>query len=186
MYEGSPANHVPCLGETLREALARNYRCLYLNSQPMLDAMRIYLGRAGVDLMCETRRGGLTLTSDRGHLMNGRFDLQSMMRGLKHALEEALFDGFDGLFATGDMSWEFGPEADFSQLMAYEWKLEEFFETHPQLSGVCQYHADTLPPDVMMQGLHTHPGIFVNEDLSLPNPNYIRPQLDQVLRPQRN
>jgi hypothetical protein len=176
MYEGSPASHVPCLGKTLREMLALNYRCLYLNSEPMLDAMHIYLAGAGVDLDGETRRGSLILSSDRGHLMNGRFDLQSMMHGLGGALAKALADGFDGLFATGDMSWAFGPQADFSQLMAYESKLEEFFDTHPQLSGVCQYHANSLPTDVMMQGLRTHPRIFVNEELSLPNPNYAAPQ----------
>ena len=184
MYEGSPANHVPCIGETLREMLDHNYRCLYLNSEPMLDAMRVYLAGAGVDLDGETRRASLILSSDRGHLMNGQFDLQSMMQGLCDALAEALADGFSGLFATGDMTWEFGPEADFSQLMEYEWKLEDFFETHPQLSGICQYHANSLPAEVMMQGLQAHPGIYVNEELSLTNPNYISPQIDAFLQPQ--
>ena len=33
----------------------------------------------------------------------------------------ALDDGYSGLWATGDMSWEFGPAKDFSMLLEYEW-----------------------------------------------------------------
>ena len=185
MYEGSPAHSLPCLGKAMREMLDRNYRCLYLNSEPLVDRMRAYLVRKGVDMNREMRRASLILTSDRGHLMHGRFDLPSMMQGLSDTLDQALADGFDGLFATGDMSWEFGPAADFSQLMEYEWKLEEFFEKHPQLSGICQYHANSLPADVMQQGLLAHPGIFVNEELSLSNPYFVPPQIDLALRSQR-
>lgn len=164
---------MPCLGEKLKEMLERNHRCLYLNCDPMLDEMREYLAEAGVDVAGETARGSLVLSSDRNHLMNGQFSLESMMEGLAGSLAQALADGYEGMFATGDMSWEFGPEADFSELMEYEWKLEEFFEAHPQLSGVCQYHLNSLPWDVMQQGLESHPGIFVTEELSVKNPHYV-------------
>lgn len=185
MYEGSPANQVPCLGKTLREMLCRNYRCLYLNGEPMLDEMRIYLARTGVDLEGQTRQGSLILSSDRAHLMSGRFDLNSMMEGLDSALGQSLADGYAGLFASGDMSWEFGPSADFSQLMEYEWKLEEFFESHSQLIGICQYHANSLPADVMQLGVLTHPAIYVNEELSLANPHYTPSRIDMALESRR-
>jgi len=178
LYDGSPALNVPCLGKAIREMLSRNYRCVYLNSEPMADAMQAYLAGAGVNVEREMERSSLILSSERGHLVNGRFfDLNGMLAGLTAALEQALEDGFAGLFATGDMSWEFGPEADFSELMEYEWKLEEFFESHPQLSGICQYHANSLPAEVMQQGLTAHPAIFVNEELSLPNPHFDHPRL---------
>jgi hypothetical protein len=174
LYEGSPDLNIPCLGKALREMLTRNYRCLYLNCEPMTDAMQAFLAGTGVDVVREMERGSLVLSSDREHLLHGRFDLKSMLRGLEDTLERSLADGYAGLFATGDMSWEFGPEADFSELMEYEWKLEEFFEAHPQLSGICQYHANSLPPEVMKQGLTAHPAIFVNEELSIPNPHFKR------------
>lgn len=42
------------------------------------------------------------------------------------------------------------------------------------LGGICQYHADTLPREVLRQGLLAHPLIFVNETLSRINPHYFR------------
>jgi hypothetical protein len=44
------------------------------------------------------------------------------------ALDQALNDGYQGLWATGDMRWEFGPEKDFLKLLDYEWELEEFLQ----------------------------------------------------------
>lgn len=184
LYEGPCSASVPCLGEKLQEMLRRNYRCLYLNCEPMLDEMREYLIGAGLDLDAAVREGRLILTADRDHIMNGRFCLESMMQGLSDALAQALADGFEGLFATGDMSWEFGPEADFSELMEYEWRLENFFEEHPQLSGICQYHLNSLPYAAMQQGLATHPALFVHEELSVVNPHYVEPRTGLQLESQ--
>lgn len=178
VYEGSPSDSVPSIGNAIREMLNRNYRCLYLNSGPMLSEMRAHLVRTGVDMDREAQRASLILSSDREHLIDGSFDLPTMLKGLTGALEQALADGFAGLFATGDMSWEFGPEADFSQLMEYEWQLEKFFEAHPQLSGICQYHLESLPLETVQQGLQAHPGLFINDQLSVVNPHYIPPQID--------
>ena len=72
------------------------------------------------------------------------------------------------------MGWEFGPEADFSKLIEYEWQLEEFFRRQPALSGICQYHCDTLPDRAVRHGVLMHPSIFVNETLSRLNPHYMR------------
>ncbi|MFP5234878.1 MAG: MEDS domain-containing protein [Acidobacteriota bacterium] len=177
IYDGSPSLNVPCLGNAIRHMLSRDYRCMYLNAEPMLAEMRAYLAESGLDVDRAIRTGGLILSSDRNHLMNGRFDLKSMLAGLETALQQALSDDYAGLFATGDMSWEFGPNADFTELMDYEWQLEEFFDTHPQLSGICQYNAGRIPHDVAQQALTAHPAIFINEELSLPNPHFAHPRL---------
>jgi hypothetical protein len=96
------------------------------------------------------------------------------MHTLEDALDRALNEGYDGLWATGDMTWELGPERDFSRLLEYEWRLEEFFRKHPALGGICQYLTDTLPCEVLRQGLLVHPSIFVNETLSRINRDYLR------------
>ena len=88
-------------------------------------------------------------------------------------MHQALEDGYQGLWATGDMRREFEPERDFSKLLEYEWRLEEFFEHHQALSGICQYHTDTLPPEILRHGLLTHPSLFISETLSRLNPHYV-------------
>jgi hypothetical protein len=66
------------------------------------------------------------------------------------------------------------PEKDFSKLLDYEWELEEFLQERPALSGICQYHTDTLPHEVLRQGLLSHQAIFINETLCRLNPHYVK------------
>jgi len=175
IYEGPPSRHLHVVAPALIEMLHRGCRCLYLNSPELVRAMRSTLEEKGLKVEKEIARGSLMLTSERSHLADGRFDADLMMHSLDQALQQALNDGYNGLWATGDMSWEFGPAQDFSQLLEYEWQLEEYFLSHPELGGVCQYHADTLPREVMRHGLVSHPSIFINKTLSLLNPHYLHP-----------
>ncbi len=162
---------------TIKQKLRQNQRCLYLDSPPMVAGMRSYLAAADVDVAGEVTKKSLVLSSDQQHLVAGRFNVERMMETLNDALDQALKDGYDGLWATGDMTWEFGPKQDFSKLMEYEWRLEEFMRTHASLSGICIYHADTLPRQVMLQGFMSHECVFINETLSKINPQYIPREL---------
>jgi hypothetical protein len=174
LYEGPPSQHLKAVAAVIREKLDENFRCLYLNSGPMVAGIRSYLAAAGVDVARETQRGSLVMTSERNHLSEqGDFNIDGMMQALSDALEQALRDRHAGLWATGDMTWEFGSERNFSKLLDYELRLEEFMGGHPELGGICQYHADTLPSEVMRQSLVTHRSIFVNETLSLLNPHFV-------------
>jgi hypothetical protein len=173
IYEGSPAPHLPGLSALIRQKLDENYRCLYLHSPAMVAGMRSYLFAGGTDVIKEVMNGRLVLSSDNAHLVNGRFVIDRMLGMLGEALDHALHDGYQGLLATGDMSREFGPERDFSKLLEYEWRLEEFLRTRPALCGICQYHADTLPPEVLRHGLLTHPSLYINQTLSRLNPHYV-------------
>ena len=139
----------------------------------MVAGIRSYLAAAGLDLARELDRGALVLSSDQGHLIDGQFDSDRMLGLLEDAIDEALRDGFSGLWAAGDMTWEFGNEKNFVKLLDYERGLEQLFEKHASLSGVCQYHTDTLPIGVVEHGLRIHKGIFVNETLSRINPYYL-------------
>ncbi len=200
IYEGPPSRHLVALAAVIRQKLYENYRCLCLDSHPMVAGMRSYLAAAGVDVAEESLKGRLVLSSDRDHLINGsQFDLERMMRSLEEALKAALDAGFVGLWATGDMTWEFGPDNDFSRLLEYEWRLEEFIREHPQMGGVCQYHIETMPRKYLRHGVVSHPSIFINQTLSMINPIYrysesfasarsTAPELDsfiyQILEPQ--
>ena len=172
LYQGAPSTHLPALAVMIRLKLKENHRCLYLNSVPMVVGLRSYLYAGGVDVPKEIMKGSLVLSSATGHLVNGSFSTERMLGLLNDAAEQAQRDGYRGLLATGDVSWEFGPERDFSKLLEYEWRLEELFRKHQTMLGICQYHLDMLPPEAVGHGLLSHPGLFINETLSRLNPDY--------------
>jgi hypothetical protein len=176
VYEGPPSRHLAPLAGALCEKLKQNYRCLYLNSPAMVAGMKSCLAAKGLDVVAAMERGSLVLADGQDHLQDGKFDAAVMLRGLEEALAQALSDGYQGFWASGDMTWEFGPERNFSKLLEYERQLEAFFHTHPEMMGVCQYHADTLPREAMRVGLLAHRSVFINETLALVNPHYLAPQ----------
>jgi hypothetical protein len=173
IYAGAPSEHLSAMAAVIAEMRRQHYRCLYLNSRPMIVGLRSYLAAAGINVLEEIANGGLILTSDLSHLRDGKFDPDLMIASLGESLDEARNDGYAGLWASGDVSWEFGPEKNFSQLVEYEWRLEELFQKRPDLAGICQYHAGTLPHEYLRQGFVSHPSIFVNQTLSRINPHYL-------------
>ena len=162
IYEGPPSRHLAALAEVVRQKLNENKRCLYLNSEPMVAGMRSYLAAAGVDVPHETANAKLVLSSERHHLADGRqFDVDQMIRALEGALKQALKDGYQGLWATGDMTWELGPDKDFSRLLEYEWRLEEFFRANQGAFGRFEFidpwdgqvhHDCSIADDVLQLG----------------------------------
>ena len=176
IYSGSPSAHLGALAATIREKLRNNFRCLYLNSPPMVAGMRSYLAAAGVDVVHATAKASLVLSSEMQQLANGTFDIDRMMALLEDALAQALDDNYQGLWASGDMTWEFGPEKDTAKLLEYEWRLEEFFQGHPELQGVCQYHAEMFSPEELRQAAVAHPGVYINETLARHNPHFRQPR----------
>lgn len=174
IYSGSPAHHVSVLAAQTLKKLSENYRCFHLNSPTMIAGLRSSLAALGMDVAAETARGSLVVSSEQHHLVNGRFDMDNMLKALEEAIDGALNDGYRGLWVSGDMSWEYGPQRDFKSLLEYEWRLEELFKRRPALEGVCQYHGDTLPREAMRDGLEAHTAIFVNETLSMVNPYYVK------------
>jgi hypothetical protein len=172
VYEGAPSQHLDSLAKTIIQKLKTNHRCLYLNSPPMVAGMRSQLAAAGLDLAEHTESGALVLSSGQDHLVDGRFDVDGMLRLLNDGVHQALADGYTGLWATGDMTWEFGNETNLDKLLEYERRLEEIMQKNPALSGVCQYHRDTLPPHAIETALNTHPALYINATLSRFNRNY--------------
>jgi hypothetical protein len=172
IYAGSPAKFLRSVAQVMIEKLRLNHRCLYLNSPPMVAGIKSYLAAAGLDVAQEVHKRSLVLSSDQNHLLNGRFEVERMLGMLDSAVNEAVGDGYVGLWATGDMTWELGSEGNFKKLMEYECGLENMFRNQPALSGICQYHQDTLPEDALQAALSRHRAVFINETLSRMNPIY--------------
>jgi hypothetical protein len=173
IYDGSPAKMLPAIAAMIKQRLSENQRCFYLNSPAMVAGLRSYLFAAGVDVPFEVARTSLILTSDQSQLKNGRFEMEKMLGMLEDAVKLALIDGFTGLWATGDMTWELGPNKNLQTLLDYERGLEKLFQRYPALSGICQYHADTMPRELTCNGLLVHPAIYINQTLTRLNPHYI-------------
>lgn len=163
---------LPAIAALIKQKLGENYRCLYLNTPAMAAGIRSYLYSAGVDVAASIAAGRLVISSET-HLKMGCFDIDHMLGMLEESMYQALEDGHVGLWATGDMSWELGPDKDWEKLVEYEWRLEQFFHHHDAISGICQYHADTLPREAVYHGLLSHPTLFINETLTRINPHYI-------------
>ena len=101
IYQGSPAPHLQSLAALIQQRLTENYRCLFLNSLPMVAGIRSYLFAAGTDVPKEIMLGRLVLASDHAHLVNGQFNADRMIQILKQALTEALNDGYQGYLHRG-------------------------------------------------------------------------------------
>jgi len=174
IYRGAPSTHLAGIAQILLQRLKVNYRCLYLNSPTMVAGMRSFLAASGLDLKEAVGRGALILSSDQSHLADGKFEIERMIAVLRDALNQALLAGYAGLWASGDMTWEFGNEDNLSKLLEYERRLEEFMEDHPPLCGVCLYHSNSLPLHAIETALTTHPALYVGETFSKLNPLYSR------------
>ena len=178
VYGGAPSKTLRAMASMIDRKLRANIRVLYINSPPMVAGIRSYLASIGVEVEKQVESGALILSSEQSHLVEGRFDAELMLATLEGAVENALTNGYGGLWATGDMTWELGPHRDLDRLVNYELGLEEVFRRQPHLSGVCQYHADTLPRDLVRQGAALHGAIFLNETLSRLNPRGFSPSAD--------
>jgi hypothetical protein len=172
IYEKSPADYLQVLAGSVIANLKANQRCLYLNSPTMVAGMRCSLAAEGLDLSSEIEKGALILTSDQSHLSEGMFDVGRMLDLLKNAVQQALTDGYAGLWASGDITWELGGETNLDKLFDYEQRLDDFMQNNSSLSGVCQYDGKTLPLHAVETASRTHPEIYINETLSYLNPKY--------------
>lgn len=148
----------------LDRKLKANYRCLYWASPSTVSEFKSFLGGQGVDVEHETARGNLILWSGQDHLMDGlHFDAPSTIEMVTRMFDQAVSDGHQGLWGTGDIAWEFEPNKDFSKLSAYERLLENVLHQNANIEAVCQYRADMLPREVMRTGLLSHPRVLVDE-----------------------
>jgi hypothetical protein len=181
IYEGSPAAHLRGIAELIMKNLQVNKRSLYLNSPSMVAGIRSYLAAAGLNVARAVEKRSVILSSDQSHLVDGRFDVDRMLNMIAVAVKDSLADGYSGLWATGDMTWEFGSEENLEKLMEYELGLEQMFGSHPALSGICQYHQDTLPDHVLRAALSRHRALYINETLSRINPFYSPTEMDTRL-----
>jgi signal transduction histidine kinase len=176
IYDGDPTEQLPVVVPLLKDGLRGNWRCLYLGSPEAVQMVDTALSAEGIDTVSEAKRSALVLSSDRSHLIDGRFDPDTMIDGLSTAIDEAVHEGFKGLCATGDMRWELGADENFDHLLYYEARLEQLFREKP-LRGICQYHREMVPAQAIRDALVAHQAAYLGDVLNHENLYYIPPEL---------
>jgi signal transduction histidine kinase len=176
IYDGDPSEQLPVVVPLLLDGLRDNWRCLYLGSPEMVRMVETALSAAGVDTADQAKRSALVLSSDRSHLVDGRFDPDAMVDGLSSSIDQALRAGFRGLCATGDMRWELGADENFDRLLEYEARLEQVFREKP-LRGICQYHRGLVPAQAVQDALITHRATYLGDVFNHDNLFYVPPEV---------
>jgi signal transduction histidine kinase len=176
IYDGHASEQLPVVVPFLLESLQNNWRCLYVGSPEDVHMVEHAFQTHGVNLLRETKRGALVLSSDRSHLKAGTFDPRAMVQFLAQAVDDAVKAGFVGLCATGDMRWELGDDKNLDRLMEYEALLEQLFR-EKSLRGICQYRRDILPARTVQHALATHRSAYVGQHLKEDNFFYIPPEM---------
>jgi hypothetical protein len=154
--------------EYIKAGLRNNEQCLYLADPDSVSALRRELEKE-IDVERESKRGALLLTSGRGHLNQGRFDVTHMIQFLKKGVDQAVGGGFAGLRASGDVVWELGDDLDMEKLADYEINLDHFF-FGKKLTGLCQYNCNVVRHDYLRNALMCHNAVVFEETVAIENP----------------
>jgi hypothetical protein len=61
IYDGPPSQKLSSLAEMIKRKLAEGYRCLYLNSPPMVAGMRSTLSALDIDVASEIAKSRINI-----------------------------------------------------------------------------------------------------------------------------
>ncbi|KXA99209.1 hypothetical protein AKJ40_03705, partial [candidate division MSBL1 archaeon SCGC-AAA259M10] len=179
--------HLCCIYRDVEEQLSamslfmslgvdRNEKCLYVVDDRTKEEVVDYFKGRGFDVEEFVESGRFEFrTKSESYLRNGYFDPDRMIDLLEDARDEALEEGYDGLRATGEMTWFFSDMPGVEKLMEYESKLNEFLPDS-KVMALCQYNEGRFSPEVLVDVLHTHPRVLLYDELH-ENPYYMPPRI---------
>lgn len=145
------------VAEFLAEGLERNERCWYVGIGEEMPEVQRELQKLGVDVGHELGRNALQLTwGSAAYVVHGTFNAEATMGVFNDAIEHAHREGFTGLRAAAEMSWLLDCENGASEVIVYEALLKSLFE-NSRATGLCLYHRDRMPLQVINGALETHP-----------------------------
>lgn len=159
----------------IRLGLERGEQCIYVAEENSVDTVLAAMRSDGFDVDAAIRSGALRLTTEKEtYLKEGSFDPDRMMRFWREASDSAMAAGFQGLRATGEMTWALQNGLRFEGLTEYETKLNEFIPAHP-VSALCQYNRRRFAPEILVDAIRTHPHVVLNGTVCT-NPYYTAPE----------
>ena len=153
--------------------LSRGDKCVYIlddtSEDDVVDAMMM-----ARDVQRHVDDGDITfLRRDEAYLRDGCFNADRMLGFIRQGEQKALADGYAGLTATGEMSWQKTDAPGTDQLMEYEARLNDLYpESNPTL--LCQYEEPAFDHTTLLDAIRTHPRVVLNGELCV-NPYYTPP-----------
>ncbi|WP_433634476.1 MEDS domain-containing protein [Halomicrococcus sp. NG-SE-24] len=158
IYE-RPAEKFEAAIPFVRHGLDQGEQIAYVVDQSTETEVRTALQDAGIDVEAALDSGALTFyTVDETYLQNGSFDPDEMIQFYADAAAEATED-FEALRLVAEMSWMEADDTTVEQLMKYESKINDLFDTEDVLA-ICQYDRDLFTPEVINNIVRTHPHLI--------------------------
>jgi two-component system, chemotaxis family, sensor kinase Cph1 len=166
---------VGAVGAYLTDGLHRGEQCWYAAaSEDELAEVRAALLSSDIDVAGSEQRDALRLIrAERLYLAEGTFDPERMLRRLNEAIAAAVTKGFAAFRLAAEMSWALDARAADDLVIEYEALVGTLFTTSGA-RGLCFYHRDRMPANVLDGSLTVHPLAGVDGELGT-NP-FFRPK----------
>jgi signal transduction histidine kinase len=159
VYEGSE-DHYSVPISFIQLGLDRGEKCVYIADDGTEQVVRGAMVDRGIDVERAVATGSLVLETKEGaFLKHGSFDPEWMTVFWKNATAEALSQGFPALRATGETEWILCGAPGLDRWMEYESQLTKTLEGL-NCFALCQYNRRFLPPEVVLDVIHTHPTVI--------------------------
>ncbi|HVZ89337.1 MAG TPA: MEDS domain-containing protein [Polyangia bacterium] len=159
----------------IHAGLDRGNRCLFVGSAAEYQALGQGLEELGICAQRAEARGALLfMTVEQAYLEDGVFAPEKVLARVDRFIQDALADGFAGLYATGELRHEPGDDV-WRDVVWYEAHVNEHFAREP-FAALCRYPRSIVPPHRVCDVLRTHPVAVVRGE-ACANPFYERPEL---------
>lgn len=178
--------HLEAVSQFVLGGLEAGEKVVYIVDSHTADEIRKTLRQAGVDVEATEADGQLEIvTSAESYTREEAFVPDEMIAFLTGTYQEALEEGYEGLRATGEMSWALSELEDLDILFEYEAKLNRFVDEHPAIV-LCQYDRRRFSPAALLRVLETHPVVGVGDEVFdsfyyIPPEEYLEGEGTQVM-----
>lgn len=160
----SDEEHRRVVADFVRLGLERNERIVYLVDLQTAGQLKSTLASANIDVEQIIRSGQFViLTAKDAYLKEGAFEPEKMVNVLNDETVRALADGYSAVRLSGEMTWALAGEPGSERLIDYEAMLTAFMNTGPKCYGICQYDQRRFDADLLLDVLHTHPKVIVDQ-----------------------
>ncbi len=170
-----PRERLDTLVPFLRIGLARGEKCLLYCAPKRGDEILAAISGAGIDIGNALARGAL-IASRVARDERAAFDPDATVAFLRAAVRQARSEKHSALRICMDVSYLLGRDRDPDRLAEFQVRLHELLAAHDALS-LCVHEIDSLPPDILLGALRTHPQIVYDGKL-LDNFFFTPPSMD--------
>jgi PAS domain-containing protein len=152
----TPQDLLEVLVGYFQQGLRNNEFCMWVTSEPLgVEEARSALRRAVPDLDDRIDRGQIEFLEYRQwYLLDGQFDADRVLQGWIEKERDALARGYEGLRASGNMSWL--DEGNWKAFTNYEAVVNDAISSH-RILALCAYPLDKCRGIEMLDVFRNHP-----------------------------